>query len=291
MGRGKLNIGLNISPVQAPELLAASRRAEELGFGALFIGEHFAVPVHLKTPYPGKVGYNAMTYQYEPYVALGHIAAVTNTVRLGTGISILPLREVFETARAIATVDVLSGGRLDLAVGVGSIPDEFEIMGFDIENRGARMDEMIEIFTRLFNEEHPSYEGKIYNFREIGFEPKPVQKPRPPIFMGAVSKAGLKRTARMADGWYGAVYSPDDAAEVIAGISRHLVDIGRDPATFRYQLIHAAGEPIMPTADECKRYAELGVETLIVSPFSLVAHGAVRKIEEVARELDFALSA
>jgi len=287
----KLAIGLNISPIQAPELVAAARRAEELGFGALFIGEHIAVPVTLHTPYPGKVGYNAMTYQYEPYVALAHLAAVTSKVRLGTGISVLPIREPLQTARAIATVDVLSNGRLDLAVGVGSIEEEFEVMGFDHATRGARIDEMIEIFTRLFTEEHPAYQGEHYRFREIGFEPKPVQKPRPPIFMGAVTKAGLKRTARVADGWYGAVYSPDDAAEVIAGISTHLAEYGRDPAQFRYSLIHAAGEPILPTVEECRRYAELGVETLIVSPFGLVAKDAVAKIEEVAKALDFIITA
>lgn len=287
----KLTIGLNLSPVQAPELVATARRAEELGFGALFIGEHIAVPVTLHTPYPGKVGYNAMTYQYEPYVALAHLAAVTSKVRLGTGISVLPIREPLQTARAIATLDILSNGRLDLAVGVGSIDEEFEVMGYDHATRGARIDEMIEIFTRVFTEEHPSYQGEHYRFREIGFEPKPVQKPRPPIYMGAVTKAGLKRTARVADGWYGAAYTPDDAAQIIAGISAHLVEYGRDPAQFKYSLIHGAGEPILPTADECRRYAELGVETLIVSPFGLVAKDAVAKIEEVARALDFILAA
>ncbi len=240
------------------------------------------MPVTLSVPYPGKIGFNAMTYVNEPYVALACLAAVTKTVRLGTGISILPIRHPLQTARAIATLDRLSNGRLDLAVGTGAIVDEFEAMESDYATRGARLDEIVEIFDRLWSQEKPSFQGRYYRFPEIGFEPKPVQRPRPPLYLGGISKAGFKRAARIADGWYGAVYNPDHAREIIATIQGHMKEYGRDAAKFKYALIHAAGEPILPTMEERKGYEAIGVEMVVVSPFGLDAKNVMATIREVA---------
>lgn len=287
-GRASLKIGLNISPAPTEDLLAAGRLAEELGFDALFIGEHIAVPVTLSVPYPGKVGYHSHAYQHEPYVALAALAAATKVVRLGTGISILPIREPLQTARAITTLDRLSNGRLDVAIGSGSIVDEFAVMASDYATRNARLEEMVEIFDCLFTQDKPSYQGRHYRFPEIGFEPKPVQRPRPPIYLGAFGPVALKRAARIADGWYGAVYNPEHAKGIIGTINGHLKEYGRDPAQFKYALIHAAGEPILPTAQECKAYEDIGVEMIVISPFDLVAKDILAKIREVAEFLKLA---
>jgi probable F420-dependent oxidoreductase len=280
-----MKIGLNVSQIKAPDLGRLCRRAEEIGYSSLFIGEHIVVPAQLRTPYRGKINYSAMTYQYEVFGALSYIAAVTSKVRLGTGITILPIREPFQTARAITTVDVLSNGRVDVAIGAGSIPEEFEVMNADYATRGARMDEMVEIFTRLWTEKEVEHDGAFYKFRAVGFEPKPVQKPRPPIYVGSQSKAGIKRAARIADGWYGAVPNPEKAAEIISTIKGHMKDYGRDPTGFKYTLIHGAGSPVLPTADELKAYTDLGVETIVISVFDLEATDAQAKIEAAARTL------
>jgi probable F420-dependent oxidoreductase len=280
-----MKFGLNITYIRADELIPASRLAEELGFASLVMGEHIAVPVELRTPYRGKVGINAMSYRHEPYVALAHVAAVTSKVRLGTGVSILPIHEPLQLARAITTLDVLSNGRLDLAIGAGSIEEEFEVMGFDYASRGPRMDEMVEIFNRLWTQEEIAFSGEHYNFRAIGFEPKPVQKPRPPLYVGSQAKAGLKRAARIGDGWYGSVYDPAAARAIMETIQGHMKEYGRDPASFKYSLIHASGEPILPTAEQIRDYEALGVEMITVSPIGRDGVDVLPKIREIARTL------
>jgi len=262
-----MKFGLNIGPVPGPELAEVGARAEELGFDALYCGEHIAVPKHLKTPYPGKVGYNYKSIQMECYVALGALAAVTNRVRLGTGITILPIRHPLQTARAITTIDNISGGRFDLVVGVGSIRDEYEAMGVNFKTRGAMLDEWLDIFDKLWTQDEIEHNGRFMQFETIGFEPKPVQKPGPPLWTGSRTDLGLERAARRAHGWYGAVYNADGVREVKAMVAPYLTKYDRDPASFHYSLIHASGEAILPTEAEIREYEAEGVERLILSPF------------------------
>lgn len=281
-----MKIGLNVVPVPASELAQIGMRAEALGFDGLYYGEHIAVPMHLKTPYPGKVGYNGKTVQLECYVALGALAAVTKKVRLGNGITILPIRHPLQTARAITTIDNLSGGRFDLIYGVGSIPDEFDVMGVDYKSRGAILDEWLDIFEKLWTEDEIAHKGQFMDFEAIGFEPKPLQKPRPPIYAGSHSKVGLERAARRADGWYGAVYNADHLRQIQALVTPMLEKNGRDPASFKYMNIHAAGEAILPTKEEFQDYEEAGSDSIILTPFKM--HGKVHpgecaaKLEEAA---------
>jgi probable F420-dependent oxidoreductase len=262
-----MKFGLNIVPVPGQELPQVGRRAEELGFDGLYYGEHIAVPKHLKTPYPGKVGYNYKTIQLECYVALGALAAVTSKVRLGTGITILPIRHPLQTARAITTIDNISNGRFDLIFGVGSIPDEYEAMGVDFHSRGAILDEWLDIFAKLWTQEEIEHRGRHYSFETIGFEPKPVQVGGPPLWSGARSEKGLERAVRRCVGWYGAVYGAEDVRSIKAMLAPYFLQYDRDPSTFRYMLIHAAGESIIPTDAEIAAYAAEGVEGLILSPF------------------------
>jgi len=262
-----MRIGVNVVPVMASDLATVGRRAEELGFGALYYGEHIAVPVDLSTPYPGRAGYAAHFYRFETYVALGYLAAATTTVRLGTGVTILPIRHPLQTARAIASVDVLSGGRLDLAIGVGSIKDEYAAMGVDYNTRGARLDETLDIFDVLWSAHSPEHHGRFFDFEPIGFEPKPVQQPRPPLYVGSRGRIALERGARRADGWYGALYEATEIRALKATMAPLLEKYGRDPATFRYSLVHGAGQALLPTSDDLAVYEAEGVETVVVSPF------------------------
>lgn len=278
-----MKIGLNIMPVPAPELAEIGQRAEELGFEGLYFGEHIAVPMDLRTPYQGKISYNGKTMQLECYVALGHLAAVTKKVRLGTGISIIPLREPLQTARAITTVDNLSNGRFDLVIGVGSIEEEFEVMDMDYKTRGARLDEWLDIFDKLWTEDEIAFEGKFKSFRTIGFEPKPVQAGGPPKYFGSHSKVGLARAARRGDGWYGAVFSPEQMLEIKTSLRSMLVENGRDPDNFKYKLIHAAGVAEVPPLDILQTYDKQGADAIIISPFELGVTNAAEKLEAAAK--------
>jgi len=288
-----MKFGLNVVPVPASQLVEIGQRAEELGFDGVYYGEHIAVPKHLKNPYPGKVGYNWKTIQMECYVALGALAAVTSKMRLGTGITILPIRHPLQTARAITTIDNISNGRFDLIFGVGSIPEEYEVMGVNYKTRGAMLDEWLDIFDKLWTQEEIEHHGRFMQFETIGFEPKPVQKPGPPLWSGAWSAAGLERAARRCHGWYGAVYNADGVRQVKELIEPFLKKYDRDPATFHYALIHAAGEDILPTAEEIRDYEAEGVERLILSPFThpneSFEMNAMAKLEACAKGLGSAL--
>ncbi|HVV29869.1 MAG TPA: LLM class F420-dependent oxidoreductase [Mycobacteriales bacterium] len=281
-----MKIGLNIVAVTAKDLAAVGRRAEELGFGAIYYGEHIAVPIELTTPYPGKAGYDARFSRLETYVALGYLAAATTTVRLGTGITILPLRHPLQTARSIASVDNLSDGRLELAIGVGSIKDEYDVMGVDFDTRGARLDETLDVFDLLWSQDEPSYQGRFVRFPPIGFEPKPVQKPRPPLYVGSRAGVALERAARRADGWYGATYSTDDVREIKAVLTPMLEREGRDPNQFKYLLNHGAGQSLLPSRRELEIYEAEGVDTVVVSPFDRADDlDPLPKLEQAAQTL------
>ena len=269
-------------PVPATELAAIGRRAEALGFEGLYYGEHIAVPMQLKTPYPGKIGYHGKVTQLECYVALGHLAAVTTKVRLATGLSVLPIRHPLQTARAITTIDNLSDGRFDLIVGLGSIPDEYDAMNVDYKTRGARLDEWLDILDKLWTQDEIEHHGRFMDFEAIGFEPKPVQRPGPPLYMGAYTKVGFDRCVRRATGWYGDINSPAKLREVKREFQPLFDKYDRDPATFKFKLIHAAGVDDWPSHDELHDYADAGADCIVVSPFELEEQNAAEKLERVA---------
>lgn len=277
-----MKIGINVMPVPASELATIGRRVEALGFEGLYYGEHIAVPMTLKTPYPGKIGYHGKVTQLECYVALGHLAAVTTRVRLATGLSVLPIRHPLQTARAITTIDNLSGGRFDLVVGLGSIPDEYDAMNVDYKTRGARLDEWLDILDKLWTEDEPSHHGRFMDFEPIGFEPKPIQKPGPPLYLGAYTPVGFDRAVRRATGWYGDISSPAKLREVMKQFEPIHDKYGRDPASFKYKLIHAAGVDDLPSLDELQDYADAGADCIVVSPFHLEEQNAAAKLEIVA---------
>jgi probable F420-dependent oxidoreductase len=191
--------------------------AERLGFESLWVGEHVVVPNEITSPYPHaqRPPFRADSRFLEPFAALAAMAACTREVRLGTGVLILPLRDPFVTARAIVTVDNLSAGRLELGVGTGWLEEEFTIVGRDFATRAARLEEMLMLFDELFRAARPQHEGREWHLPSSGFEPKPVQQPRPPIHLAGVSAAALRRAADLGDGWIGPRLDPPDAAALI----------------------------------------------------------------------------
>lgn len=277
-----MKIGLNMVPV-IPELLRdATCKAEELGFESVWIGEHVVVPIHPRTPYPyGAPKFKPDTAFLEPFVALGHLAAATEKIRLGTGICILPIRNPFLTARAITTVDNLSKGRADLGVGTGSIEHEFDLMGADYASRGPRMDEFLDILELLWREETPTYEGKYYRFDAVGFQPKPVQKPGVPVHVGGFSMPALRRAAARGDGWYGGGDSPEQAGDRIRTIDRLRKEFGRDSERFE----HTVMVWVPPDRDTIRAYAAAGADRIIVTPFNIpdAEPNPIPKLEDYAR--------
>src|SRR5437868_4332006 len=175
---------------------------EDLGFESLFIPEHPVIPIDFKTTVPGG---GALPEHYtrwmDPFVALSVAAAVTKRIKLGTGICLLPEREPLMTAKTIATLDVVSGGRVVLGVGGGWLREETEAMGTQFGKRWKRLRETVEALRVLWTQAEPSYQGELVKFPPLRCDPKPLQKPGPPILLGARGEKAFERVARTYDGW------------------------------------------------------------------------------------------
>ena len=200
-----MNIGfglMGVSPRRYP-LIAA--KADELGFESCWQPEHLIWPAIMPPQYPySGDGYPPVTTEtpaFDPWVNLSFIASATTKLKLGTNVYILPLRDPFVTARAVGTLDYVSGGRVLFGCGVGWLEDEFNLTGLGFKNRGSRTDEIIEILKKLWTEDVTEFHGKHYDFGPVKFRPNTVAQPHPPILIGGDSEAARRRAARLGDGW------------------------------------------------------------------------------------------
>jgi probable F420-dependent oxidoreductase len=203
----------------------------------------------------------ASTPLLDPAVALAHVAGSTSTIRLATGIVILPQRNPVVLAKELASLDVLSGGRLVFGLGAGYIPAEFAAVGVPFEERGARTDEAIEVLRTLWTQEKPRFEGRFFRFADVDAHPRPLQRPHPPIVVGGMSGPALRRAVRQGDGWYGFALDPDATAACIAGIRRAEADglrpEGRGPLEIT---VTPAGTL---DRDVLRRFEDVGVDRLV----------------------------
>ncbi len=182
-------------------------RAEALGFESVWVAEHLVFPAEIKSRYPyakeGVPPINPATPLLDPLMVLMQVAARTQRIRLGTNVYILPLRHPIAVARMVTTLDVLSGGRVSFGVGLGWLEEEFTAVGIDFATRAGRGREAIRALRALWTEKVVAFHGKYVAFEAVCFEPKPVQRPHPPILVGGESEAALRRAAALGDGWYG----------------------------------------------------------------------------------------
>jgi enoyl-CoA hydratase len=279
-----VRFGLNIVPVRPGDLGAVAVRAEDLGFESLWTGEHVLTPVRLDGGYPGPGGrppFSPDSRFLEPFSTLTYLSAVTSRVRLGTSVVILPLHSPAVIARSVATVDVLSRGRLSLGVGMGWMREEFEVAGQEFTNRGRRADEMIDFLDRVFTEHRPAFGGEFYHLPEAGFEPKPVQRPRPPLLIGGNSPAALRRAARSGDGWIGGHQTPEKIAETVAELRRLRAGNGAGGRPFEITVLTGWGQQY--DTDLTAAYAAAGVDRLLVTPWARSSE-AMNAVEKFARD-------
>ena len=258
-----MRFGLNFTPVYPGEMAGLARVAEDAGYESLWIGEHVLVPFDA-VPEGDRGNFRANSRFLEPWVALAHLAAVTSTVRLGTCVAVLPLHHPVHLARAVATVDVLSNGRVSVGAGIGLIPAEYSAVNEDYGSRGARLDEMIEVMNVLFREAEPEFHGRYFDFAPSGFEPKPVQQPRPPMLIGGSSPAAFRRCVELGDGWFGGSPSPQDAARTVSELQARRADSGRPP--LEITLLSGWGTGF--DGDRVRGYEDAGVDRLMVTPWT-----------------------
>ena len=223
----------------SPEnLRTLAQRAESLGFDSAWVSDHIILPRKVDSFYPyaadGVATFRPDEDYYDPLATLNFLAGCTQKIRLGTHVLILPYRNPVLTAKMLSTLDVLSGGRVILGAGVGWMEEEFQALGLDTyAQRGAVTDEYIQLFKELWTKDNPEFHGEHYQLSESGFQPKPVQKPHPPIWIGGHTNPAIRRAAKYGDGWMPiglrppAILEPEELAEKIARLRRLTVRAGR----------------------------------------------------------------
>ena len=277
-------------PMAGPDnLRALAQRAEDLGFDSVWVSDHIILPRDVNSFYPyaadGVATFTPDQPYYEPIATLNFLAGCTHRVRLGTHVLILPYRNPVLTAKMLATLDVLSGGRLILGAGVGWMEEEFKALGLDtFAQRGAVTNEYIRLFKELWTAENPEFHGEFYDVAGAGFLPKPLQKPHPPIWVGGHTGPAIRRAAELGDGWMPiglrppAILEPEEMAAKIARLRRLSVRAGRAEdavdicfsTNVGFSQPSRAARPMMQgrpeqIAADLRQYQDLGVTNFIVS--------------------------
>ena len=197
----------------------------------------------------------------DPFTAMTFIAAHTSTVRLGTGICLVPQRQPVYTAKMVADVDFLSNGRVDFGVGIGWLKEEFDALGVDFSQRARLCDEYIDAMQALWSDGVTEFSSPSVELTACHFNPKPVQQPHPPIFFGGESTPALRRVAQRGQGWYGFDLTPEQLAEKLEALDAQLAKVDRPRDDVRI-VVGPNRHPV--NAQTVKQYAELGAEQLVV---------------------------
>jgi len=289
-----MEIGLHlphVGPLATREgLIAFAQAAEEHGFDSLWVSDHVVIPRSLgsRYPYSRDGGFPVppeLPFQ-EPIATLLFVAGVTQRAKLGTTILVIPMRNPIVTAKQLATLDVLSNGRLILGVGAGWMQEEFEMLGVPFERRGARESEYIRLYKALWTEDNPSFQGKFWQIENVGFSPKPIQKPHPPIWVGGHAPAALRRAGRLGDAWHAVGVAPEVVAEGYREVQRHAEKAGRDPAsvalTVRARL--PLNEPAQ-AIEQLARYGDVGVSHAVLEVATGDIDRAREMMELIARDV------
>ena len=285
---------LNNWGVDDPQALVdLACRAEELGIDSVWVHDHVFNVGHVFDRIGGKP-------YYEPLTLLTYVAARTRRVRLGTSVLVLPYHSPVRLAKAAATLDVLSGGRLIMGVGVGLIEKEIRALGSPYAERGAFTDEAIAVMRALWTQDEPRFDGKYSRFDGMKFSPKPLQKPGIPIVIGGISRPAIRRAARLGDGWQPLGMAPEALGQGLAALRDEARAAGRDAAKIPVSIAmslaaaravrHALGTKPDEIIRNARAYAGLGVATLIISANTSEPREARSALEMIAREVAPALA-
>ena len=199
-----MQIGTSVPlPAYTYDPAIIAKKAEDLGFDSIWYAEHPAVPVESQSPFPATGGEIPWSYSHftDPYIALARASAVTNTIKLGTGITLVPERNPLILAKQISVLDLHSGGRFVFGVGTGWLKEETELMGGNFNRRWTQTREAIDVMKLCWTQEISEYHGEFFDFPPIRSFPKPIQKPYPPILIGGMAPRVLERIVKHADGW------------------------------------------------------------------------------------------
>ncbi len=259
-----MKIAISLGMLNPSLWVPVTEEADRLGFESVWLPEHLVIPMQMEgSPYAGQDHppippevpvFDAFTY-------LGFLAGRTSRIRFSTHVYNIGLRHPFVSARAVATLDVLSGGRAMFGIGASWLEAEWDAVGLDFHTRGRRVDEALDVCRRLWSERVIEHHGEFFDFGPVMFEPKPVQQPWPPIVVGGDGPAALRRAATVGDGWIPMNHPLDTVPAAVARIAELRAAAGRDGKTE----VTVGGSVTSP--EDAERYMEAGVDRVIVRPW------------------------
>jgi probable F420-dependent oxidoreductase len=259
---------------------------EERGFESIWVAEHVVLFDDYDSQYPysptGKFPGGGDTGLLDPLTALTYLAAVTDRVRLATGICLIPQRNPVYTAKQVADLDVLSGGRVDFGIGIGWLKEEFDALNVPFAARGKRADEYLQIMRSLWTEETSSFDGSLYQLPACRLYPKPVQTPLP-VHVGGESDGAMRRAARFGQGWFTFNRLPDELSGVLGQLDGHLSDAGRRRGNGFQLTVSPYFNAV--TSDQVKAYADAGVDRLVVVCLAFAADDLLPTLDRLVVEV------
>ncbi len=287
-----MKLGLFLPMLGEPEklrelLIAGATTADKVGFHSLWFPEHVVLVDGARSKYPysddGSLPVGPEAGMLEPFVAIATAAAVTERIRLGTGICLVPQRNPIYTAKQVADCDVISGGRIDFGVGIGWLREEFDALGADFDERAHLCREYLAAMTSLWTDEVSQHQGNLLVVPPVRMFPKPIQQPHPPIIFGGESMNALRRVADLGQGWFGFHLDPAQAAERVHTLNGVLSQRGRRPDS-----IEVSVSPYLkPHRDAAalEAYADAGVDQVILMAFASEVDALRDEIEQIASSL------
>lgn len=257
-------IPINIDVAGLEEMVSIARHAESAGCESIWTAEHVIIPTRLDTEYPysesGEMPLGGDMNFFDPLITLSAVAASTTTLRLGTGINILPQTNPLLFAKQAASLDVLSGGRLMLGLGLGWMREEFRAMGTPFEKRGARFDDYLQAIRKVWSGEEVNHQSEFLDWRNFRSFPVPVKNADLPVFIGGHAGKAFQRAALYGQGWYPAIYSAEELAPNIEKLRAACAEVGRNFDELEITSVWANTGGL----DELRRLRDLGVSRVTV---------------------------
>jgi probable F420-dependent oxidoreductase len=287
-----MKVGLGFAtagPFAFPDLLETlATNADRAGFESLWSVEHVVIPVGYESAYPydpsGKIPAPEDVPMPDPLVALAYAAGITKTIKLGTGILILPQRHPLYVAKEAATLDVLSRGRFLLGIGIGWLAEEFAALGIPFAERAGRTAESVRALRSLWSDGPSSFDGKYFRWSQLESNPKPVQRGGVPIHVGGHTPQSARRAARYGDGYFPGTSKPDQVRELLGVLRDECAKIGRDPST-----IEITAMSYHVDLDVVRRFEDAGAHRLVTMPPAFdpdgIVAGCARMHDEILAKL------
>jgi probable F420-dependent oxidoreductase len=284
-------------PIEIPRILEVARRAEERALDSVWVTDHVIVPTQTNVIYREDM--------LDPLAVLPWLAGVTHRIALGTSVVILPYRSPIPVAKLLASVDVLSGGRLIVGAAIGWLEGEFDALGVPFKERVSRSEEALELFRTLWTHEHPEIETKRHRLHDVTVSPMPLQKPRPPLYVGGNSEGALRRVARLGDGWHATATSVEAFGQGAETVRRFWKDAGREgePAlSLRIPILidgvhraavdmglirgrHVIGGPVATIVEELRGFQALGCQHIALEVSYSTYPAILETIDIIAERL------